>query len=74
MPYRTNTELPNSVKANLPPAAQDIYRSAFNHAWQGCRLPVSRQALQREELARKVAWAAVKRRYERVGEDWKPRH
>ncbi|MCW2236950.1 ChaB family protein [Azospirillum canadense] len=74
MTYRTNTELPDSVKANLPPAAQDIYRSAFNNAWQGCRSPAARQALQREELARKVAWAAVERRYERVGNGWKPKH
>lgn len=74
MTYRTNTELPDSVKAKLPPAAQDIYRSAFNNAWRGCRSPAARQALQREELARKVAWAAVERRYERVGDSWKPKN
>lgn len=74
MPYRTNTELPESVKGHLPPHAQDIYRSAFNHAWHECRSSACRQAMQREETARKVAWAAVKRRYERVGDDWKPKH
>ena len=34
MPYRTDAELPNSVKDNLPTHAQDIYREAFNNAWQ----------------------------------------
>ena len=34
MPYRTDTELPAGVKDNLPPHAQDIYREAFNSAWQ----------------------------------------
>ena len=74
MPFRSNTELPESVKGHLPPHAQDIYRSAFNHAWQECRSPAVRQAIQREEKARKVAWAAVKRRYEQVGDGWKLKH
>jgi len=34
MPYRTDAELPNNVKDNLPTHAQDIYREAFNNAWQ----------------------------------------
>ena len=34
MPYRTDAELPDSVKDNLPSHAQDIYREAFNSAWQ----------------------------------------
>jgi len=34
MPYRSNRDLPASVRAHLPPEAQDIYRSAFNNAWQ----------------------------------------
>jgi cation transport regulator len=34
MPYRTDAELPPGVKDNLPAHAQDIYREAFNSAWQ----------------------------------------
>lgn len=34
MPYRTDAELPPGVKDNLPPHAQDIYREAFNSAWE----------------------------------------
>lgn len=74
MPYRSNTELPESVKGALPAPAQDIYRSAFNHAWQECHTPKTRQALQREQTAHKVAWAAVRRRYELVGEHWERKH
>jgi len=34
MPYASNDELPPSVGNHLPPHAQDIFREAFNHAWQ----------------------------------------
>ena len=34
MPYRSHAELPPGVKDNLTPYAQDIYREAFNRAWQ----------------------------------------
>jgi cation transport regulator ChaB len=33
MPYGSNSDLPASVQAHLPPHAQDIYREAFNHAF-----------------------------------------
>ena len=74
MPYHRNTELPESVKANLPMRAQDIYRSAFNHAWQDYDRPEARRVDSREVIAHKVAWAAVKRRFEKVGEAWCPKH
>ncbi|NDA89925.1 MAG: cation transport regulator ChaB, partial [Alphaproteobacteria bacterium] len=34
MPYLTNDDLPKKVKDHLPAHAQDIYRAAFNHAWE----------------------------------------
>lgn len=74
MPYRSNTELPSSVKGTLPAPAQDIYRSAFNHAWQECRVEPTREANRREQTAHKVAWAAVRRRYEQVGDHWERKH
>ena len=73
MPYHRNTELPESVKANLPLRAQDIYRSAFNNAWQEYGDAEARHG-SREVIAHKVAWAAVKRRFEKVGENWRPKH
>jgi cation transport regulator len=41
---------------NLPEHGQDIYREAFNHAWQQYAGDPPQ-----EELAHRVAWAAVKR-------------
>jgi len=65
MPYRSNAELPPSVRNHLPPHAQDIYREAFNHAyaahWNDPR---------REEAAHRIAWGAVKRSYVKVGDEW----
>lgn len=65
MPYRSNEDLPSSVRNHLPFHAQDIYREAFNHAyashWNDPR---------REEAAHRIAWAAVKRSYVKAGEEW----
>src|SRR5512134_2007895 len=59
MPYRTDEELPDSVKNNLPAHAQDIYREAFNSAWEEYEDASKRRGNEsREEVAHKVAWAA----------------
>jgi cation transport regulator len=72
MPYRTNQELPDSVKDNLPSHAQDIYREAFDGAWNEYWDPDKRRGNEsREEVAHKVAWAAVKQKYEKVGNQWR---
>ncbi len=34
MPYTANDELPPAVRDHLPPHAQDIFREAFDHAWE----------------------------------------
>ena len=65
MPYRTNDDLPPSVARHLPPHAQDIYREAFNHAF-AAHSGDPRQ----EEAAHRIAWAAVKRSYAKVGDQW----
>jgi len=67
MPYATNEDLPARLRAHLPPHAQDIFREAFNHAWASYG---EREPARREEIAHRVAWAAVKRRYQKVGADW----
>jgi cation transport regulator len=69
MPYATNDDLPRSVRSHLPPHAQDIYRSAFNHAWQTYS---NRGLHDTEEIAHRVAWAAVKRSYRKLGDTWVP--
>ena len=65
MPYVSNEDLPPGVRNSLPPHAQDIYREAFNHAWRQYS-----DRKDREALAHRVAWAAVKRRYVKVGSRW----
>jgi cation transport regulator len=72
MPYRSNRELPDSVKDNLPSHAQDIYREAFNSAYDEYEDPEDRRgSASREEVAHKVAWSAVKQKYEKDGEEWR---
>lgn len=68
MPYLTNDDLPISVRHHLPERGQDIYREAFNHAWQQYAGDP-----RQEEIAHRVAWAAVKRIYMKVGTEWVPR-
>lgn len=71
MPYDKLSELPDSVRDNVPKHAQEIYRAAFNNAWEQYKDPGSRRGdASREETAHKVAWSAVKDEYEK-GEDGK---
>ncbi len=69
MPYRSNEELPPRIRAHLPTHAQDIFREAFNHAWIAYG---SKDPDRLEEIAHRVAWAAVKKRYRKVGSEWLP--
>ena len=69
MPYQTLSQLPDAVRDHLPKHAQEIYKEAFNHAWEEYADPDKRRGDEsREEVARKVAWAAVKQGYVK-GED-----
>ena len=65
MPYPSLDDLPAAIQRHLPHHAQEIFRSAFNHAWETYALDPSR-----EEIAHRVAWAAVKHGYRKVGGDW----
>jgi cation transport regulator len=66
MPYQTTQELPESVKDNLPDHAQEIYKEAYNNAWEQYKDPTKRRGdADREETAHKVAWSAVKDSYEK---------
>lgn len=71
MPYKTNKDLPDNITHALPPHAQDIYRETFNHAWQEYASPEKRRGdISQEETAHKVAWSAVKKKYEKIGDIW----
>lgn len=62
MPYRTSNELPSNVKDHIPKHAQDIYKEAFNSAYDEYAKARDRRGdADREETAHRVAWAAVKK-------------
>lgn len=60
MPYKSIADLPDSVRDNVPRQAQEIYKEAFNSAYDEYK---ERGAEGREETAHKVAWSAVKKKY-----------
>lgn len=66
MTYKSNSDLPDSVKNVLPEPAQDIYRAAFNSAWEQYDQPEERRGgSTREETGHRVAWSAVKKKYKK---------
>lgn len=67
MPYASIDDLPAPLQAHLPVHAREIYLAAFNNAWTEY---ASRGPLQRERTAHRVAWAAVKHKYAKVGDRW----
>ena len=68
MPYDEREDLPEDVRNALSnvPHAQDIYKEAYNSAWE--------QYDHDESRAHAVAWSAVKNDYEK-GDDgqWHPK-
>ncbi len=56
MPYDKLTDLPDSVRNNLPKRTQEIYRAAFNSA---------EDQYGEESRAHRVAWSAVENKYEK---------
>ena len=60
MPYDSITDLPDGVRDNVPKHGQEIYKEAFNSAWD--------QYDHDEERSHRVAWGAVKAKYEK-GDD-----
>lgn len=75
MPYSKREDLPANVKNVLPDHAQDIYKEAFNHAYDEYKDPSERsKGGTREEAAHRVAWSAVKQNYGKGPDDkWHPK-
>lgn len=71
MPYKSINDLDKSVRNVLPDHAQEIYKEAFNSAYDQYDKPSERRGdADREETAHKVAWSAVKKaRYEKGDDD-----
>ena len=77
MPREKDIEdLPKGAVDVLPAHARDIYRKAHNNALKQYKDPKKRRGKATlEEVAHKVAWAAVKKEYVRDGKTgkWKRR-
>ena len=72
MPYDNLKDLPKSVRDALPKHAQEIYLAAFNSALEQYEDAKDRKGDDsQEEVAHKVAWAAVKQKYNKDGDKWK---
>ncbi len=56
MPYDNLSDLPDSVRNNLPKHAQEIYRAAYNSA---------EEQYGEEERAHRFAWSAVENKYDK---------
>ena len=57
----------------LPVHARRIYKSAHKNALKQYKTPSKRRGgkrQSREQVAHKVAWSAVKRKYEKEGDSW----
>jgi cation transport regulator len=64
VPYKSDTGLPDAVKDNLPMHAQDIWREAYDSAFEEYADPKKRtRGGDREEVAARVAWSAVEHEY-----------
>jgi cation transport regulator len=63
MPYTSIDDLPPPVRDNLPKQAQRIFKDAFNKAYH-------QHEGEDEVVAFKIAWAAVKRSYEKKKGKW----
>jgi cation transport regulator len=60
----------------LPSHAQHIYKKAHKNALKQYKSPSKRRGgkqQSREQVAHKVAWAAVKREYKKKGDKWVPK-
>jgi cation transport regulator len=56
MPCEKLTDLPDSVRNNLPKHAQEIYWAAYNSA---------EEQYDAEDRRHRVAWSAVKEKYDK---------
>lgn len=71
MPYDNLSDLPDQIQDKLPKHGQEIYKAAYNNAWDEYKDPDDRKDnASREETSHKVAWSAVKNKYKKEGDRW----
>lgn len=70
MPYTQLGDLPEGVRNVLPHHGQEIYRAAFNSAYDEYKDADERRGDEsREEVSHKVAWSAVKNVYKKGSDE-----
>jgi cation transport regulator len=62
MQYETVRQLPVTIRDTLPDQAKEIYRQAYNQAWEEYDQDAHR-GLNQQGLAHQQAWMAVKHEY-----------
>lgn len=67
MPYSKKSDLPENLQKLLPVHAQEIYQKAFNNAIEQYKTQAKKRnkSEDKETIAHKVAWAAVKKKYKK---------
>lgn len=72
MHYKSNSELPATVKKVLPTSAQTTYRQAFNSACEQYKKTKHQLKETAEEIEKfnKVAWDAVEKEYKKIKDKW----
>ena len=66
MPYASLADLPDSVKGALPKHGQEIFRAAYNSAYDGTC--ADREDL--EACSNAIAWTAVGQKYKKTDDKW----
>jgi cation transport regulator len=62
MQYETVEQLPETIRDVLPEKAKELYRKAYNQAWEEYDKEAHR-GLDQQGLAHQQAWMAVKQEY-----------
>jgi cation transport regulator len=62
MRYETVKQLPATIRDVLPDEAKEIYRKAYNQAWEEYQQDANR-GLNQQSLAHQQAWGAVKQEF-----------
>jgi cation transport regulator len=69
MQYETVKQLPVTIRDTLPDQAKEIYRKAYNQAWEEYDQDAHR-GLNQQGLAHQQAWGAVKQEYVFDLDEW----
>ncbi len=63
MTYKTTNDLPDTIRQALPEEAQKIYLEAYNQSWENYEEEIEPGEQDREAVAHRDGWAAVKHEF-----------